>query len=207
MGFPSLHEVHGRNLTMGDLAIERVHWTIRDLDFLPDNGNRYEIVDGELLMSKAPDIDHQWVCFCIARELNAWSDTNKTGRAYITPGIVFDEASKVIPDVIWVSKSRLRLLRDPAGHLTGAPEIVIEVLSPGLQNELRDRQAKLKLYDVYGVQEYWIVDSKLLRISVYHREQQRLHLAATLLVADTLTSPLLPGFACPVRRLVPEDDE
>jgi Uma2 family endonuclease len=107
----------------------------------------------------------------------------------------------VIPDVVWISNERLAELLDRAGHLTGAPELAIEVLSPGPENELRDRQAKLKVYSLYGVQEYWIVDWQLRQVTVYRREHGVLRLALTLLEGDELTSPLLPGFACPLARL------
>ncbi len=69
------------------------------------------------------------------------------GRASIAPGILFGEMDQ-----------RLALLEDTAEHLTGAPELVAEVLSPAVENERRDREAKLKLYASHGVHEYWIVD-------------------------------------------------
>jgi len=70
----------------------------------------------------------------------------------------FSESDNVIPDVVWASNERLERLLDEAGHLTAAPELVVEVLSPGKKNERRDREAKLKLYSVQGVHEYWIVN-------------------------------------------------
>ena len=72
------------------------------------------------------------------------------------------------------------------------------MLSPGPANERRDRELKLKLYSRQGVLEYWIVDWRLRTVQVYHREQLELRLAATLTGEDVLTSPLLPGFACPI---------
>ena len=95
---------------------------------------------------------------------------------------------------------RLALVLDDAGHLTAAPELVVEVLSPGEENERRDRQVKLKLYATQGVREYWIVDRLLQQIQIYRREQATLVLAATLFSSDNLT-PLLPGFNCSVASL------
>lgn len=77
---------------------------------------------------------------------------------------------------------------------------MVEVLSPGPANEQRDRELKLSLYSRQGVQEYWIVDWQAQVVQVYRREQAALQLAATLFVGDVLTSPLLPGFTCPVDR-------
>ncbi len=90
---------------------------------------------------------------------------------------------------------------DDAGHLTAAPELVVEVLSPGEENERRDKQVKLKLYATQGVREYWIVDRLLQQIQIYRREQATLVLVATLFSSDNLSSPLLAGFTCPVASL------
>jgi len=109
--------------------------------------------------------------------------------------------SNVVPDVVWISHERLAALMDEAGHLTGAPELAVEVLSPGVENERRDREAKLKLYGSRGIREYWIVDWRLQQVEVYRRDQAMLRLVSTLFAEDVLTSPLLPGFACPVARL------
>lgn len=182
-------------------VVDRVRWTSADLDLLPDNGVRYEIIDGDLFMSRQPHWYHQEVCGNIYQELRVWSLQSGRGRASVAPGVLFGEADNVIPDVVWISNERLGALMDDAGHLTGAPELIVEVLSPGQQNEMRDTQAKLKLYATQGVQEYWIVDWRLQQIAVYRREQAQLSLTATLLSSDVLTSPLLPGFACPVARL------
>jgi Uma2 family endonuclease len=116
----------------------------------------------------------------------------------VGPGILFGDADDVIPDVAWIGNERLSVLLDASGHLSGAPELVVEVLSPGEQNERRDRQLKRKLYSLHGVQEYWVVDWQLQQIEVYRREQAVLALAATLLGNDRLTSPLLPDFGCSV---------
>jgi Uma2 family endonuclease len=186
---------------MSTPTIQRTRWTTSDIDLLPDNGARYEIIDGELFMSKQPHWHHQELCGNIYQELRTWSQSSRLGRASITPGVLFSESDNVIPDVVWISNERLTALMDEAGHLTGAPELVIEVLSPGAENERRDREAKLKLYESRGVREYWIVDWRLQQIEVYQREHALLRLAATLFAEDELNSPLLPGFACPVARL------
>lgn len=75
------------------------------------------------------------------------------------------------------------------------------MLSPGSENERRDKVAKLKLYSTRGVQEYWIVNWQTQQIEAYRREQAALKLVATLFVNDELTTPLLPGFVCVVGQL------
>src|SRR5437867_2357057 len=98
-----------------------------------------------------------------------------------------------------MSSRRMAAIFGPDGKLHAAPELIIEVLSPGATNEKRDREAKLKLYSRRGVDEYWIVDWRQRRIEVFRREQAQLALAATLMESDILTTPLLPAFASPVR--------
>ncbi len=176
-------------------------WRSSDLELLPENGARYEIIAGELLMSRSPHWHHQATCGNIYLELKLWSRQSGQGHASVTPCVLFNEADDVIPDVAWISNERFAHLLDDAGHLTGAPELVVEVISPGFIQEQRDRAAKRKLYETQGVREYWIADWRLRQVEVYRRVQGALRLVAVLLAEDMLTSPPLPGFACPVSRL------
>ncbi|MGA7937003.1 MAG: Uma2 family endonuclease [Kovacikia sp.] len=179
-----------------------IRWTIYDLAiFEGDRANRYEIIDGELFVTRAPDWKHQAVCINVGTVLKLWSDESGLGQAAVNPGIIFSESDNVIPDVVWASHERLGRLLDDAGHLTAAPELVVEVLSPGKPNERRDREVKLKLYSVRGVLEYWIVNWQENRVEVYRREKAVLTLVATLYSQDELTSPILPGFSCLVSKL------
>jgi len=73
----------------------------------------------------------------------------------------FAEDEDVIPDLVWISRERKALAMDEQGHFQAAPELVVEVLSPGPANERCDRELKLKLYSRQGVLEYWIVAWRL----------------------------------------------
>lgn len=184
---------------MQSTTTNSVRWTISDLAiFEGDRINRYEIVDGELFVTRAPAWKHQEVCINVGTVLKLWSDASGLGKAAINPGIIFSESDNVIPDVVWASNDRLEQLLDEAGHLTAAPELVVEVLSPGATNERRDRESKLKLYSVQGVHEYWLVNLKEQTVEIYRRENAALKLRATLYREDTLTSSILPGFGCVV---------
>ena len=180
---------------------ETLRWTTADLAALPDNGNRYEIIEGELYMTSQPDWQHDFAGGRVFRFLDEWNEQSGAGVAMLTPGLIFTDDTNVIPDVVWISRERLAQAVDAKGHLTSVPELVVEVLSPGLANAERDGEVKRKLYSRRGVQEYWLVDWQRQHVTVYRREQAALVLQATLFADDTFTSPLLPGFACAVRRL------
>ena len=179
-----------------------LRYTSADLEALPDiEGVRYEIIDGELFVSKQPRWHHQYTGLRISIALELWNDRSGLGVTNVAPGLIFAEDEDVAPDVVWISHARLAEVLDDGGHLRAAPELVVEVLSPGSRNERRDRELKLKLYSRQGVQEYWIVDWRLRTVQVYRRAQARLRLVATLAGEDEITSPLLPGFSCPLQTL------
>ncbi|NEP48373.1 MAG: Uma2 family endonuclease [Moorea sp. SIO3C2] len=177
-------------------TIDRVSWRIDDLELLPHSeGTIYEIIEGELFMTLTPHRRHQQICGIIFSYLNNWSESTGNGETIITPGIIFSDSDNVIPDVVWVSHERLAQIEDEAGHLTAAPELVVEVISKGIDNEKRDREVKVKLYSIQGVKEYWIVDRFRKQVEVYRRDKGKLTLVATLFENDELNSPLLPNFA------------
>ena len=185
------------------MVVNALRWTTRDLNAMPDDGGwkRYEIVDGELYVTRAPHLSHQNAGGNIHIDLSIWSRKTKLGKAFETPGVVFTIYDAVIPDVVWVSNERLADSVDESGHLTIAPELMVEVLSFGADNEQRDKEVKLKLYSRYGVQEYWIVNWKLKTVDIYRRVEAQLKQVQTLLENDTLTSPLLPDFSLSVAQI------
>jgi Uma2 family endonuclease len=178
-----------------------LRWTSADLEVMPDNGKRYEIIDGELYVSRQPHWHHQVVCGQIFGVLQEWSVKTGAGGASLAPGIIFADDDDVAPDVVWVSTARLARGLSATGHLHAVPELVVEVLSPGIVNEQRDRTAKLKLYSRRGVEEYWIVDWRMRTLTIYRRPGDALELIATLESSDVVESPLLPGFSCPLERI------
>ena len=107
----------------------------------------------------------------------------------------------MIPDLVWLSQGRLRDILDEQGHLTAAPDLVVEVLSAGSEQERRDRELQLKLYSAQGVREYWIVDWRKKSIQVYRRENAVLILVETLFENESITSPLLPDFICQLAEI------
>jgi len=174
--------------------------TIADLDSMPDDGNRYEIIEGELFVSCSPNLTHQSVSGNIFFSVRSYLVDNPIGEIWTTPGVIFSEYSGVIPDLVYVSHERRAEIAS-GERVMGAPDLVIEIVSPGAENERRDRLVKRQLYGKHGVKEYWIVDSQNRTIEVYVLEGQMLQLRSALTEKDELTSSVLPGYCCKVETL------
>src|SRR5207249_12237815 len=137
--------------------------------------------------------------------LDQWCNQSGNGAVFVAPGLVFAEDDDVVPDLVWTSSRRMSMTLGSDGHFHGAPELIVEVLSRGVANEKRDREAKLKLYSRRGVDEYWIVDWLMRSVEVCRRQNAALHLVDTLRDTDVLHTPLLTGFACIVSSLFDND--
>ena len=186
---------------MDNAAITADRFTSADLEQMPDGLDRYEIIAGELYVSRQPRTEHQYTCNRLGSLLDQWNEAAGLGVVLPAPGVIFAEDDDVAPDLIWITRGRYEESLDDAGHLRTAPELVIEVLSPGRANEFRDREAKLDLYSRHGVEEYWIVSFMQRFVEVYRREGGGLRLVSTLRDSNTVESPLLPGFSCQVSGL------
>src|SRR5436305_4297902 len=174
--------------------------TVDELELMPDDGNRYEVIEGELFVTRAPNYEHQAVISNLNTLIGIYLKQNPIGSVVPGPGVIFSKFSGVIPDLIFLThKTRKKVLS--GGKLKGAPELAIEIISPGAESRRRDRVAKRNLYGKYGVQEYWIVDYKTRTVEVYALEQNVLQPVAKLNEKDVLTSTVLPGFTCAVKAI------
>ena len=135
----------------------RKHYTWDDYVRLPDDGKRYEIIDGELFVTAAPAFGHQYTSGELNDVLRTWSKKRARGIvAYAPVDVVLAHDTVVQPDLIWISDERIR---DIVGdRVTGIPELVVEILSPSTAR--RDRHKKSEVYARFGAREYWLVDPK-----------------------------------------------
>ena len=179
-----------------------LRFTIHDAELLAEEGKRYEIIDGELYVSTQLHWRHQLACARFTRALGEWDDRSGAGVTIPAPGVIFAVGEAVAPDLVWLSRERIDRVIGDDGKLHAAPDLVIEILSPGQKNEERDREAKLTLYSRRGVREYWIADWRDATVQVFRRENAALDLFATLTANDQLTSPRLPGFSSRVGTLL-----
>ena len=170
--------------------------TNADVESMPDDGKRYELIDGELYVSSAPGFFHQSV---VANIIVAFSDflrRHPIGRVTPGVGVIFDDHNGVIPDLVFATHERMKQSLE-SGRFWAAPEIVIEILSPGSTNARRDRHIKRNLYIARGVDEYWIVDPETRSIELHRKGLPE----TTLYRSDQLTSAILPGFSVGVDSL------
>jgi Uma2 family endonuclease len=172
-----------------------------DLESMPDDGNRYELIDGEMYVSAPPSFLHQTILTNVLFAVFDYLHEHPIGR--ITPGVgvIFDDYNGVIPDLVFATHERMRKAL-VGGRFRAAPEIVIEILSPGASNERRESHVKCSLYAARGASEYWIVDPENRNIEVHRRnEAGELVFEKSLLQNDDLTSAVLPGFSVRVDAL------
>jgi Uma2 family endonuclease len=174
--------------------------TVADLDACPDDGNRYELIGGELFVSRAPRLPHQLVLQHLQMNLYNYLQTTPVGLLVPGPGAVFSQSDAVIPDLVFVRNERLNKIVENE-RFVGVPDLVIEVLSPGKENRERDLMVKRQLYAKYGVKEYWIVDSENLSVLIFRSREQTLEEIAVVSGDDEVTSPLLPGFQLKVMAI------
>ncbi len=168
-------------------------FTYKDLQEMPDDGKRYQLIDGELYVMPSPNRAHQRAVgnlYVLLRE-----QVEKTGRGevYLAPfDVVFDPMNVVQPDLIVVGKERLAILTE--ANVTGVPDIAIEVLSPS--NKRFDREKKLQLYGRVGVPELWYFDPADRTAEIFHAEARgRCVLTAKLEGRGTIASKVVSGLS------------
>lgn len=157
------------------MARQKIVLTYGDYQKLPDNGTRKEILGGELFVAPAPTPRHQDVVGTLFVALRTHSDARRLGRVLPSPiDIVLAPTDVVQPDIVFIAERRRNIIGDAAIH--GAPDLVVEVLSPGTAPI--DRGRKMQAYARAAVPEYWIVDTDARTIEVYVLKGDEYQLAA-----------------------------
>ena len=167
--------------------------TVADLDACPDDNNRYELIEGELFVSRAPGISHQRVLHNLQLELGRYLNEHSIGILVPGTGLILSDYDAVIPDLAFVRNERWDEVVT-GEKFTRAVDLVIEIISSGKENRERDLKFKRQLYAKYGVEEYWIVDRENRCVLVYRLQGNILEEAAKLGVEDEITTPFLPQF-------------
>ncbi len=153
---------------------------------------RYELLNGELVMAPAPGEIHQYILGELYFEMRAFIRKRNLGKVYFAPfDVVLSDTDVVQPDLLFVSNERENIITPE--NIQGAPDLVVEILSPATAE--RDRTLKLDLYARHGVHEYWIVDPDARTIMVLRRGERRFEVAGIYGAGQTARSPILEGFS------------
>ena len=175
----------------------RGHFTYEDLLHTPDDGKRYEVLEGDLVVSPSPSWKHQRV----SRKLNAvLAIAEQAGRGYAVYApmdVVFGEHDVVEPDLLFIAKGNERLITD--NNIQGAPDLVVEVISEGSRN--RDVITKRGIYERYGVRFYWLVDPEEETVRVFELKDGAYGEPVTLQADQQLGCSLFPGITQDVGQL------
>lgn len=152
---------------------------------------RYELLDGDLIMVPSPNLAHQKVQSRLGRRLSQFIEENALGEFFFAPcDVVLADTDVVQPDLLFVSRDRAHLLSG-GENVRGAPDLVVEILSPATAE--RDRGYKRDLYGRHGVAEYWLVDPLEETVAIHRQRGGALTLTHTFGRGETLHSPLLAG--------------
>ena len=170
---------------------QQVRLTVRDyLDIPEDDENRYELIDGELYMAPAPSYEHQSGSYNLTLILGGFVSASRLGVLRYSPLDVYLSDGDVLqPDIVFISNDRLHIIHSDGLH--GAPDLVIEVLSPGTQRI--DRTLKRERYEKFGVGEYWLADPIAKTIAVFRARNGVFEQVGVFGEGETVETPLLPG--------------
>ncbi len=164
--------------------------TIADLHAMPDDGQRHELIDGEIIVTASPSWVHQQAVGNLHLLLRAWVDPRSLGQVALSPiDIVLSETTVVQPDLLFVSNANLSKLSQ--GRYRGTPDLAVEVISPSNQNY--DAVTKMFRYAQAGIPEYWLVDPIARTFVILSLGAGNIYVPREPDTAGQLASVVLPG--------------
>lgn len=165
-------------------------WTVEDFLQLEESNLPCELINGELFMSPAPNLTHQVVSGNLYDIFKAYAKKMNGFAGYSPLDVYLDNKNVFQPDLLYVKEDNLSILNEKG--LKGAPDLAVEIISPS--NSFKDRNQKRRLYQKFGVKEYWIIDPGNRTLEIYDfssEETPILYLAEE----GTVTSKLLSGLS------------
>ena len=183
------------------VANRRIELTYEDYLHFPEDGKRHELIEGDHVVTPAPNIRHQTVHANLFRILSAFVHEGELGRVLSAPtDVVLSDTDVVQPDLLFVSRENRERIGE--AHVQGAPDLVVEIVSEATRR--RDEITKRHLYERHGVTEYWVVDPVVDRVKVFRAgEEGRYERVAELSLEEegVLESRLFPGLEVPLREI------
>jgi Uma2 family endonuclease len=172
--------------------------TVHDYLLLPDNGPRFQLVDGQFHMAPAPNTYHQIVSRNLQYILMDFLETNPIGEVFDAPFDVYlSDVDVFQPDLCVFSKQQLNYLNERGA--TSAPWLVVEILSPS--SVRLDRGPKREVYARCGTRELWLIDPDKKEVAIYDLREDAERPAKVLKESDTIQTALFPGLEVPLARV------
>jgi Uma2 family endonuclease len=194
---------------MSTLVNPHLKFSYRHYASLPDDGRRFELLDGELVeMSPAPLSEHQRILMALSLHLANFVRRRRLGEVMVYPiDVILADDVVVQPDLLFLAQARRHLVKRRG--VRGGPDLVIEVLSADAK---RDREIKRRIYGRHGIREYWIVDPEARTIEVLDHPEKGFVLRQAFPLGTALTTPMLPGLELPIDEVfsdldVADDDD
>lgn len=174
-------------------------WTYDHWLKFPDDGWKYEIINGVLYMSPPPAIAHQNSSGELFVRMRLHAIANNLGLVLAAPcGVKLpNHPVPVQPDIFFIKKERLDIIGEQ--YIEGAPDLIVEILSPS--NPLHDRTTKYNAYQDAGVPEYWLVDYRAKTVEIYHLVDKVYMLTGKYTGKETAVSTQLIGFKIVVETI------
>ena len=168
----------------------KIKLTYEDYRTTPDD-KRYELLDGELILAPAPRTTHQRTLLALALNVGRHVKDRDLGEVFTAPiDVYLTETDIAQPDLLFISKDRAGIITEP--NIQGAPDLVVEVLSPSTAS--RDRGYKRTLYARHGVREYWMAGVESATITVLLLGEEGFEVYGTFGEGERFSSPTLEGF-------------
>lgn len=172
----------------------------REMDFADEQNALFELLNGEIVARNSPSQSHQTIVLSIAGEIRNFLKTSQLGRVFVAPlDVVLDNINAPQPDVLFVKKDRYFVLENEDKVVHGAPDLVVEVISP--TSIRRDRFQKLKIYEQFAIREYWLVDPTNKTVEVFQMRENRYELVAFADQTGQIQSAVLEGFELDVSQV------
>ncbi len=182
-------------------AYPGVKLTYDDYVQFPEDGKRHELIDGEHVVTPTPNRKHQAVSGNLLGLIWSHLQQHPVGRVFSAPfDVILSNFDVVEPDLLYIARQRFAEI-ETSPWVKGAPNLVVEIGSPATRK--RDATVKRRLYEGFGVEEYWLVDPELDAIDVYRSVDGRYQRTSQLTAeqGDVLTTPLLPGLELPLVKI------
>ncbi|MDX2069930.1 MAG: Uma2 family endonuclease [Haliscomenobacter sp.] len=193
-------------IILADSKIEKVNWeTFRELELADDDLFIYELFDGEIMKRSAPSLIHQRISRKLLGKMDAYIEEKKLGEIFSAPvDLNLDEHNAFQPDLAFISNERSFLIEDD-DYIKGAPDLVVEIISPGTVK--KDRVIKKDLCERFAVREYWLVDPLNKGIEIYIMQEDKYVLHDLQEITGKISSTVLTGFELELGHIFGEETQ